>query len=67
MNQIKTILTGVVVLSVLVAGILGVAIVLDLVSVEETKETLVKALSVFAIIGAVSAILIGVMKLNRGE
>lgn len=66
MEQFKRLLTTVVVLSVLVAGGLGVALVLGLVSAEETKETLVTVLSVFAIVAAVAAILIGVLKMNKG-
>ena len=65
MGQIKKLLVVVVVLSVLVAGTLGLAVVLDIASSEAAMNTMVKTLSVFAIVAAVAAVLIGVLKFNK--
>lgn len=65
MEQIKKLLVAIVVLSVLVAGALGLAVVLDLASSEAAMNTMVKTLSVFAIVAAVAAVLIGILKFNK--
>ena len=64
-NKMKRLLTTVVIISVLVAGISGVMLVLDMVSATAVKDALIKTFLVFAIVTVVSALIMGVLHLNK--